>query len=85
MKEKHIILRSGSVSTRDPFAGTLAMPRGAEGIATGLTVEIDAIDRHAIFALTNRADVLAVAPVVPMLLITPTEVQDSVPPSADGV
>jgi hypothetical protein len=65
MKEKHIILRGISVSTRDPFAGR-SMPAATEAVAAaGLSVEIDNIDRHAIPALANRADVLAVAPVIP--------------------
>ena len=85
MKEKHIILRGISVSTRDPFAGR-SMPAATETVAAAeLSVEIDNIDRHAIPALANRADVLAVAPVIPMKLIAPTEVQNSVQPSADGV
>ena len=86
MKEKHIILRGLSVSTRDPFGRAAAMPAATEAVsAAGLSVEIDNIDRHALPTVAGRADVLAVAPVIPMKLIAPTEVQGSVQPAADGV
>ena len=86
MKEKYIILRGLSVSTRDPFARPSGMPTATEAVAAaGLSVEIDSIDRRAIPTLAGRADVLAIAPVMPMKLIAPTDVQDSVQPAADGI
>jgi subtilisin family serine protease len=56
-----------------------------EDAAAGLSVEIDNIDTHSLPSLANRADVLAVAPVIPMKLIAPTEVQNTIHPTADGV
>ena len=43
--------------------------------AASLSVEVEEIDRNKIPVLTRNLDVLAVAPVVPMKLIEPVDVQ----------
>jgi subtilisin family serine protease len=83
MKEKHIILRSVHSVTRDPFLGPFATPGAAAPAA--LAVEVDDITRRQISALTRHADVLAVAPVVPMKLIAPIDVQGAAEPAAEEI
>jgi subtilisin family serine protease len=48
-----------------------------------VSVEVDDIDTHSIPTLARNAEVLAIAPVVPMKLIAPVEVQDTTQPAAD--
>ncbi len=84
-KEKHVILRSTRAATRDLFLGPGAGPFAAEAMAASLTVEVDDIARREIVGLTRNADVLAVAPVIPMRLIAPVDVQDAPAPAAAGI
>ena len=87
-KEKHVILRSTLAATRDPFLGPRMRGGGvvpfAEEAAASLAVEVDEIARREIVGLTRNADVLAVAPVIPMRLIEPVEVQAAAEPAAGG-
>ncbi len=87
-KEKHVILRSTLAATRDPFLGPRMRGGGvvpfAEEAAASLAVEVDEIARREIVGLTRNADVLAVAPVIPMRLIEPVEVQTAAEPAAGG-
>ena len=87
-KEKHVILRSTLAATRDPFLGPRTRGGGvvpfAEEAAASLAVEVDEIARREIVGLTRNADVLAVAPVIPMRLIEPVEVQAAAEPAAGG-
>ena len=88
-KEKHVILRSTLAATRDPFLGPRmrgggVVPFAEEAAAAGLAVEVDEIARREIVGLTRNADVLAVAPVIPMRLIEPVEVQAAAEPAAGG-
>jgi subtilisin family serine protease len=86
MRETHVILRTASATTRDPFLGRMAFGTTAEeSVAAGVSVEVDDIDTHTIPALARNAEVLAIAPVVPMKLIAPVEVQDTVQSAADTV
>ena len=73
MKEKHVVLRSLRGVTRDSFRGPSAA--SLEIAAASLSVDVEEIDRNKIPVLTRSLDVLAVAPVVPMKLIEPVEVQ----------
>ena len=75
--DKHIILRGTRSSTRDIFLGPVAMSKSA-GAANNLedlnlSIDIQDIDRKSISVITSRADVLAVAPAIPMKLIKPFE------------
>src|SRR5215210_2794787 len=81
MKEKHIILRSIGASTRDIFLGPEAGPSGAPD-SVALTVEVEEIDRTNIAAMTRNADVVAVAPAMPMKLSEPVDVPGLAAPAA---
>lgn len=85
MKEKHIILRTTGAATRDPFLGPRALPGAAEAVAAGIAVEVQDIDRRGIPPLTRNADVVAVAPSIPMKLIAPFEDQETAQPTAEGI
>ncbi len=52
-----------------------------EAVAAGVTVEVEDIDTHTIPALASNAEVVAIAPVIPMKLIAPVEVQDAAQPA----
>jgi subtilisin family serine protease len=74
MKEKHIILRALSQSTRDVFLGpSFGMAGGAA--AAEIKVDIDEIDRNKVAAVTKSSDVVCAAPVMPMKLIAPLDVE----------
>jgi subtilisin family serine protease len=83
MRETHVILRTNFAATRDPFVGALAASAVEEAVAAGVSVEVDDIDTHTIPTLAGNAEVLAIAPVIPMKLIAPVEVQDTTQPAAD--
>ena len=85
MRETHVILRTTPAATRDPFLGPLAAPTLEGSIAAGVSVEVDDIDTHTIPALARNAEILAIAPVIPMKLIAPVEIQETVQPAADTV
>ena len=85
MIETHVILRTTSAATRDPFLGALAVPATEESVAAGVSVEVDDIDTHTIPTLSGNTEVLAIAPIIPMKLIAPVEVQDATHPAADAV
>ena len=75
MKSEHIVLRGGGGTTRDVFRGGLA---GANAMARAEpSVEVVNLERKELARLTRDADVLAVAPVMPMRLIEPREVRDA--------
>jgi subtilisin family serine protease len=85
MRATHVILRTTTAATRDPFLGALAAPATEESLAAGVSVEVDDIDTHTISTLSGNAEVLAIAPVIPMKLIAPVETQDATQPAADTV
>jgi subtilisin family serine protease len=72
MKSKHIILRTGSLATRDVWRGVPALQPSAAGVAgVALSSESLLIDRHTIPFLTRDSSVLAIAPAMPMKLVSP--------------
>jgi subtilisin family serine protease len=85
MRAPHVILRTTSAATRDPFLGALAAPTVEESIAAGVSVEVDEIDTREISALARDAEVLAIARAIPMKLIAPVEEQDAAEPAADTI
>jgi subtilisin family serine protease len=90
MKEKHIILRRAPAATRRVTRGTRSGPRAGhsstEAGATGMSVEVENIDRREIPELTSNNDVLAVAPSIPMKLIAPVDFEVTANPAAnDGI
>jgi subtilisin family serine protease len=76
MLQKHIILRSQRSLTRDPSTGVLATPRGVEGFSD-LQIEVEEISRKKVTDLSDRADVIAVAPVMPMKLVAPVQREEA--------
>ena len=79
MKEKYVILRESSLRPRGPVAG----PAGGTSTQASLEVEIDELDRRASRAVAAKKDVKAVAPVIPMRLITPIpQPQDNAQPTS---
>lgn len=87
-KRKYVVLRNQRPNTGDPFLGPVATAAGAT--AAGATVappapslEVKNVNTNEIAAMTKSADVLAVAPVIPMKLIAPVEVQEVAEPAAD--
>ena len=83
IKEKYIILRSARNTTRDLFLGGAVGSRSvAESAVVGLTIEVEDIDRSRISTLSRHADVLAMAPAMPMKLIAPVEVKAAVEAAA---
>ena len=83
MKQNYIILRSPMAVAPDPFRGPSPLPTAAPPLGASLSVEIEHIDRQSIPALTEKRDVLAVAPSIPMKLIAPLDV--GVAPAADDI
>lgn len=75
MKENYIVLRSPRPATNDPFLGPLAGATNAPPPAP--VVEVSEMERRDIPALTRSADVVAVAPIMPMRLIAPVEKQEA--------
>ncbi|MBC7944586.1 MAG: S8 family serine peptidase [Burkholderiales bacterium] len=72
-KAKYIVLKSSRAATRDVFAGVRGLPGARDLDPPGLSLEVDEIERSRLPALSNRADVVAVAPAMPMKLIKPRE------------
>lgn len=87
MNEQHIILRAPSATTRDIFLGGAATPSAGplEAAAAGVTVEVDTIGRRDLSQLARSSDVVAVAPVIPMKLVEPFDVQDVLQPAAPSI
>jgi subtilisin family serine protease len=85
MREKHVILRTIPAATHDLFRGSTPAATLEASVAAGVLVEVDEIDRPMISALTRNAEILAIAPVIPMRLIAPLDAQDTVQPAAAGV
>lgn len=86
MKEKFIILRLAKAVTRDLFlGGAIARASKEESSAAGLTVEIEEINRNRISTLSRHADVVAIAPSIPMKLIQPVSTADFAEPAAQEI
>jgi subtilisin family serine protease len=72
--ERHIILRAVRPSTRDRFLGPFAAAAGVEAaMPPQVKVDVDDLDKRDIQALTQQADVVAIAPAMPMRLIAPLQ------------
>ena len=85
MKEKHIILRTPRSATRDMFSGATPAFRESAAAAAGMTLQVDEMDRRDISKLTRDADVVAVAPAMPMKLIEPLNAGANAQPAAGSV
>ena len=82
MKEKHIILRSPRLATRDVFRGGTAVFRDLETPPVEVSIEVENIGKNEIKALANDGDVVAIARPMPMKLIEPFSVDAQEQPAA---
>lgn len=79
MKEKYVILRESSARPRGPVPG----PSGATETRAAVHVEVDELDRRTSRAIAAKRDVKAIAPVIPMRLISPVpQPADTAQPAA---
>ncbi len=87
MKLKHLVLRASRLAARDVFRGpsVLGPLAGAMSAAPEISVQIEEIERRDIPAITRDADLVALAPVMPMKLIAPLDVRDATPADAGDV
>ena len=83
MREKHIVLRTDIGATRDVFRGPMAERAAVE--VGRVDVSVEEIDRSRVPTLTRNADVVAVAPAIPMRLITPVAMNVTGDPLSEGV
>ncbi len=83
MKQQHIVLRVARSMTGDPYAGPGFAP-AAEAVAANPTVTVENLDLHEVANVTRDADVVAVAPSIPMQLIAPVKLKRKIPPQAAG-
>ncbi|MCF2502713.1 S8 family serine peptidase [Dyadobacter sp. CY107] len=84
MKDEHVILRLKRAISRDIYLGGAAVT-GLQPLASELTVELDNLDKRRVSNIARSSDVIAFAPVMPMKLIEPLDVQDVAIPSAANV
>lgn len=82
MKEKHIVLRSPRATTRDVFRGGASVFEALETPPAQLSIQVEALDKSEIKALANEADVVAIAPAMPMKLIEPVSGDGQAQPTA---
>ena len=80
MREKHIVLRGSRVSTGDVFLGGAST---LESVPVVLSVEVADMDRKDLSQVRREADVVAVAPAVPMKLIEPRQMPVNPAPAAN--
>lgn len=79
MKAKHIVLRTNRLASRDVFSGPAMLESAA---AAEVSVQIEELDRRDIATITRDADVVALAPAMPMKLIEPTDSHAATPAEA---
>jgi subtilisin family serine protease len=82
MKEKHIVLRSPRATTRDVFRGGASVFEAVEMPPVQLSIQVEALNKSEIKALANEADVVAIAPAMPMKLIEPISGDGQAQPAA---
>jgi subtilisin family serine protease len=80
MKEKYVVLRG----TRAPANRGRASPAANAAFAAS-EISVDTVDHRDAMALAADAEVVAIAPAMPMRLIEPREVRDLAPGSAGTV
>lgn len=73
MKSNYIVLKSNALATRDVFRSPSAIPRAAAPLDV-VSAELSALERRQVAALTRDANIVAVAPAMPLKLIAPVEV-----------
>jgi subtilisin family serine protease len=81
MGEKHVVLRSSRVAARD-LPGPFATPGLESATPATMSMEVEDVDSRHLPALKRQSDVVAVAPVIPMVLIAPVDVPGVAAPAA---
>ncbi len=84
MGKRHIILRGSRATTRDIFLGPRGGAAGLDPTPVAVSVEVADIDKRELAGVTREADVVAVAPAVPMKLVAPVDVPGIATPAASG-
>ena len=82
MKERHIILRSRRPATRDVFRGGAVAFNAVDTPPGRVSIEVEDISKNEIKTLANEADVVAIAPTMPMRLIDPVIEDGQAQPAA---
>ena len=82
MGDKHIVLRGSRLSTGDVFLGPLGGAAGLESAVVGLSVEVAEMNTRDLSEVRREADVVAVAPAIPMKLIEPVQMPGAAEPAA---
>ena len=85
MGDKHIVLRGSRLSTGDVFLGPLGGAAGVESPVVGMSVEVTEMNTRDLSEVRREADVVAVAPAIPMKLIKPVQMPGVAAPAAAGV
>ncbi len=80
LRTKHVVLRRNEVSRERGTAGPSFAPDGAT-----VSVEVESMTAGRAAEVGRRADVEAVAPVIPMRLIGPVTLDEAVEPAASSV
>jgi len=79
MKTRHIVLRADRLGSRNVFNGPAMLESAAPA---ALSVQIEELDRRDIATVTRDADVVALAPAMPIRLIAPTDDHAATPAEA---
>jgi subtilisin family serine protease len=82
MDDRHIVLRRKGGG--DDTLGDDARPAGMDA-GPAINVDVRAMPRNEVPVMARRADVLAIAPSIPMKLIAPREVANAVSPASEEV
>jgi len=73
MKHRYIVLRGSRLETRDAFRGSSTI---LEAAASEVKAQVEELESRDVAALAREADVVAVAPAMPMRLIAPRDVHE---------
>ena len=84
MKQDHVVLRVARSMAGDPYAGPSFAPT-AEAVAANPTVTVENLDLREVANLTRAADVVVVAPSIPMQLIAPVAMEIAAQPAGNAV
>lgn len=85
MKQKCVVLRANHMLSRDVSQGRFFNTTNVFVPYPEVRVQIEDLHRRDISVLTRDADVVAVAPVLPMVLIEPLDVHDSTPDETESL
>lgn len=84
MKQKLVILKADTGSTRDIFRGAAPGAQPSAATAASMTVEVEEVSRSQIGRIARDARVVAIAPAMPMKLIKPVKTASDDEPIVPG-